>query len=69
MISLQYILGREPKLRKQSYMFRLQLLFNSNLALVQSAEFVDFVLIFSSDLNLVAPSCSFILLGKLASNS
>jgi hypothetical protein len=50
-------------------MFRLQLLLNRNLALVQSAELVDFVLIFSSNLNLVACSGGFILLGELGSIS
>jgi hypothetical protein len=44
-------------------MFHLQLVFKANLSLVQSTEFVDLVLVLSSDLNLVAAGCSFIFFG------
>jgi hypothetical protein len=44
-------------------MFHLQLVFKANLSLVQSTEFVDLVLVLSSDLNLVAAGGSFIFFG------
>jgi hypothetical protein len=44
-------------------MLQLQLLLKSNLSLMQPAELVDLVLILSSNLNLVAASCSLVFLG------
>lgn len=44
-------------------MLQLQLLLQANFSLVQPAEFVDLVLIFSPDLNLVAASRSLVFFG------
>lgn len=52
-------------IRGRTYMLRLELLFDSYFALMETTEFVDLVLVFPSDFDLVAGGLSLVFLREL----